>query len=63
MQLILPWFSFVSSFFCVIPSEAEGPRIFLDSRRRTSNHGATATTAGMNAALNFADNRERRNCE
>jgi hypothetical protein len=29
---------------CVIPSEAEGPRIFLDARRRTLNHGSTAVS-------------------
>ena len=27
---------------CVIPSEAEGPRIFLDVSRPTPNHGSTA---------------------
>src|SRR5271167_705868 len=27
--------------FCVIPSEAEGPRIFLDASRHTPNHGST----------------------
>ncbi|MGA6973217.1 MAG: hypothetical protein WBY93_16410, partial [Candidatus Binatus sp.] len=26
--------------FCVIPSVAEGPRIFLDANRRTLNHGS-----------------------
>jgi hypothetical protein len=27
---------------CVIPSVAEGPRIFLDAGRRTLNRGATS---------------------
>jgi hypothetical protein len=27
--------------FCVIPSAAEGPRIFLSARRCTPNHGAS----------------------
>jgi hypothetical protein len=36
-----------SSDFCVIPSEAEGPRIFLDACRRTPNYGATTMTAGV----------------
>ena len=31
------------SVSCVIPSEAEGPRIFLDASRRTPNHGSSAT--------------------
>jgi hypothetical protein len=30
------------SVFCVIPSEAEGPRIFLDASRHTSNHESAA---------------------
>jgi hypothetical protein len=32
----------VSPALCVIPSEAEGPRIFLDASRPTPNHGSTA---------------------
>jgi hypothetical protein len=34
-----------SSDFCVIPSVAEGPRIFLDACRRSPNHGATTVNA------------------
>jgi hypothetical protein len=33
-----------SPFSCVIPSEAEGPRIFLDASRRTPNHESSATS-------------------
>jgi len=29
---------------CVIPSEAEGPRIFLNASRRTPNHGSTSVS-------------------
>jgi hypothetical protein len=32
---------FVSLAPCVIPSEAEGPRILLDASRRTLNHEST----------------------
>jgi hypothetical protein len=35
---------------CVIPSEAEGPRIFLDASRSTPNHGSTA---GCDARASF----------
>ena len=34
-----------SSVSCVIPSGAEGPRIFLDAGRCTPNHGATTANA------------------
>jgi len=34
-------------FFCVIPSVAEGPRIFLDAWPTHPNEGATATCAEM----------------
>ena len=34
---------FVSPYSCVIPSEAEGPRIFLNASRRTPNHRSTTT--------------------
>ena len=35
---------FVLPASCVIPSEAEGPRIFLNASRRTPNHGSTSVS-------------------